>query len=424
MEREPARPGRLKAALLAAVLATIVALPLAAGAQTRTPPPTPVPVPGGGTSPSPFPTALHTPVPGPSAPDVRALSAVLADLDSGEVLWADQADQHRPVASLTKLMTALLVLEAESPSEVVTVSPGAAAPGQTPGASELGLEPGERISVLNLLYALLLQSSNDAAAVLAGYVAGSQGSFVAEMNARAHRLGMRDTRFASPTGLNDAGYSSARDLARLTRAAFEHPLFGTIVGTEFRTIPAPSGPPRVIENRNSLLWLYPGALGVKTGYTAAAGFCVVAAAERDGLRLVAVVLGEAGEPFSDAAALLNYGFAGFERRDLVTAGEPFGTVMIGGRAVSVSAASAWSGLVPTEGNVRRTVLARPGVSFPPAVGEPVGRIALTAPGLELGSVPVVVSRVPGPPSPQAGPWWRRAGAAVVHAVASALSALF
>ncbi len=425
MERESRRYRRRTAALPAAALVALVLLPLAASAGgVATPPPTPVPVPGGGMSPSPFPTVLHTPEPGPTAPEVRAPSAVLADLDTGQVLWAKEADQRRPVASLTKLMTALLVLESESPSDVVTVSPDAAPPGRTPGVSELGLQAGERISVEDLLYALLLQSSNDAAVALAESVSGSAEPFVAAMNARARRLGLRHTRFASPNGLDDTGYSSARDLAVLARADFDHPLFGTIAGTEFRTIPAPLGKPRVVQNRNVLLWLYPGALGGKTGYTSAAGFCLVAAAERDGVRLVAVVLGERGEPFSDAAALLNYGFGGFEHRDLVEEGQAFGTVSVGRRAVPVSSGSALSGLVPVEASVQRTIVARPGVSFPPAVGERVGRLSVAVPGLELGSVPLVVSSVPGPPAPHAGPWWRRAGASVVHAVASALSALF
>src|SRR5206468_7928393 len=252
-------------------------------------------------------------------------SAVLADLDTGRVLWGTEAEERRPIASITKIMTGLIVIQRTDPSDVVTVSPEAAAPAQSAAAAELGLVPGERISIEDLLYALLLQSANDAAVALAEHVAGSVERFVAEMNAEARRLHLADTRFASPNGLDDTGYSSARDLAVLTRAAFQSPLFATIVGTKFHRIPSPSGPPRHIQNRNVLLWLYPGALGVKTGFTTKAGYCLVAAAHLHGQRLVAVVLGEpSGEDsFSDAASLLDYGFDAFVHREVIPAKRSF-----------------------------------------------------------------------------------------------------
>jgi D-alanyl-D-alanine carboxypeptidase (penicillin-binding protein 5/6) len=349
---------------------------------------------------------------------------VLGDLDTGRILWGTQAKERRPIASITKIMTALIVIQRTDPSDVVTVSPDAAAPARSAGVSELGLVPGERISIQDLLYALLLQSANDAAVALAEHVAGSVEAFVDDMNAEARRLHLADTRFASPNGLDDAGYSSARDLALLTRAAFESSLFASIVRTKFHRIPSPSGRPRMIQNRNVLLWLYPGALGVKTGFTTPAGFCVVAAATRDGLRLVAVVLGEPGEPFSDAAAVLDYGFTSFERRELVVGGQGFGSVAIGGRDVQVSAGSGLTGLVPVGARIRRVVSVLPGVGFPPAMGERVGYVEVSAPNLQLGRVPLVVSTLPGPPPAEPGPWWRRAGSAVVEGVSSVLTSLF
>jgi D-alanyl-D-alanine carboxypeptidase (penicillin-binding protein 5/6) len=417
---------RRRGSIALVAFATLFALVPAVGVARPggTPPPTPVPVPGGGTSPSPFPAALHTPAPSGQPPAVAAPSAVLADLDTGRVLWGKEAEERRPIASITKIMTALLVLQRASPSDLVTVSPDAAAPAPTAGVSELGLVPGERISVQDLLYALLLQSANDAAVALAEHVSGSVDGFVAEMNAEAQRLHLRDTRFASPNGLDDTGYSSARDLAVLTHAAFEHPLFATIVATKFHRIPAPSGPPRMIQNRNVLLWLYPGAIGVKTGFTTSAGFCVVAAATREEVRLVAVVLGEPGEPFSDAASLLNYGFAAFERRQLVFDGQGFGSVPIAGRDVQVVAGASLSGLAPVGAGIRRVISVLPGVTFPPAMGERIGSVEVSAPNLRLGRVPLVVSALPGPPPPQPGPWWRRAGSAVVQGVSSVLSSLF
>ncbi len=314
-------------------LALALALPFAAFAQSvQTPPPTMVPVPGGGVSPSPFPTVLHTPAPSTQAPRIGAAAAVLADLDTGQVLFAQNADQRRPIASLTKIMTALLVLQRTKPSDVVVVSAQVADPAPVPGVSNLGLEPGERISIEQLLYALILQSANDAAVALAERASGSVPAFVDAMNGAARALGARDTRFESPNGLDDDGFSTAADILTITRAAYEEPLFAKIAATKVHEVPPPQpgGTPRVIQNRNVLLWLYPGAIGAKTGFTSAAGYCVVGVAERDGLRLVSVVLGDTSEPFSDAAALLNYGFDGFERRLLVEEGEPFGTVPIQG----------------------------------------------------------------------------------------------
>jgi len=416
---------RSLAALLAPLLLFAV-LPTFAGAQVvDVPPPTVVPVPGGGTSPSPFQTALRTPPPTTQPPEIKAASAVLADLDSGQILFAKNPDQRRAIASLTKIMTALLTLERASPQEVVTVSSEAADPGPIVGISQLGLVPGERISVQRLLYALILQSANDAALALAEHVSGTAEDFVRTMNSRAKHLGLADTRFTSPNGLDDTGYSSASDLADLTRLAYEEPLFGQIARTKYREIPAPEGEPRVIQNRNVLLWLYPGAIGVKTGYTSRAGFCVIGAAERNGLRLVAVVLGEPGEPFSDAAALLNYGFAAFERRSLVDAGEQVVSVPIDGRQVPVAAGSGLVGLVPIGAEVQREVSVDPGVSFPPGVGETVGDLKVSVPGLRVGTVPLVVVSVPGPPSPaEPGPWWHRATSSVVSALDGVLSALF
>jgi D-alanyl-D-alanine carboxypeptidase (penicillin-binding protein 5/6) len=398
-----------------------------AGAETSPvgPPPTPVAVAGGGTSRSPFPQALHTPEPSTSAPPaIHAASAVLMDLDTGQVLYALDPAEKRAIASLTKIMTAYLVLSRTSSNEVVTVSENAAS-GRIVGISGLGLEEGEEISVQQLMYALLLQSANDAAVALAEDVSGDVDPFVKAMNATAARLGMTRTRFASPNGLDDAGYSTARDLANLTRAAYGLHGFARIVATRFHTIPAPSGRPRVVQNRNALLWLYPGAIGVKTGYTSAAGFNVVAAADRGNQRLVVVVLGEPGEPFSDAAALLDYGFAAFDRRSLIHDDADLGSVEIDGHDVDVASGASLEGLVPTDARVRREVVVSPTVRFPPGRGQAIGSVVMSVPGLTLGQVPLVVTDVEAPPPlDDAGPWWTRAAGTVVHAGGALLDALF
>jgi D-alanyl-D-alanine carboxypeptidase (penicillin-binding protein 5/6) len=236
---------------------------------------------------------------------------------------------------------------------------------------------------------------------------------------------MMRTRFTSPNGLDDTGYSTARDLARVTRAAYELPGFASIAATRFHAIPAPDGVPRIVQNRNALLWLYPGAIGVKTGYTSAAGFCVVATADRGDQRLLAVVLGEPGEPFSDAAALLNYGFAAFDRRSLIGAGEDLGTVEVDGRAVQVAAGASLEGLVPTDIDVRREIVVGPSVRFPPGRGQQIGTVALSVPGLVLGEVPLVVTDVaPPPPLEDGGSWWSRALGSIAHAGGALVDALF
>lgn len=408
-------------------VASILALSLgAARAQTPAPsppPPTPVVQPGGQTSPSPFPSTLRTPAPTTQGPEVGAGSAVLVDLDSGQVLFELDRHERRPIASLTKIMTALLVVERAGLMDVVTVSEGAAS-GQVSGISGLGLEPGERIRVNELLYALLLQSANDAALALAEHVSGSVDAFVDAMNARAEQLGMTRTMFASPNGLDDTGYSSAGDLVRLTRAALRSRGFASVVATRFHTVESLDAEPRIVQNRNVLLWLYPGAIGVKTGFTSPAGFCVVAGAQRGDERLLAVVLGEPGEPFSDAASLLNYGFEAFERRMLIQAGESLESVDVGGRSVSVRAGGSLRGLVPVEGTVSKAVVLEDHLAYPPARGEEIGVVRISSGSKVLGQVPLVVSGVPAPPPPEPGAWWARSAGAVVDAGDGVLDALF
>jgi D-alanyl-D-alanine carboxypeptidase (penicillin-binding protein 5/6) len=411
---------------LTLALAALVAVPTSSLAQSISPPPpTPVPIPGGGTSPSPFPSVLDTPAPEALVPpSLSAASAVLVDVTTGQTLFALDPAERRPVASLTKIMTAYLVLKRASPADVVTVSEVAAS-GQVPGISSLGLVAGERILVQELLYALLLQSANDAAVALAEHVGGSVEAFVEMMNRTAARLGLERTRFTSPNGLDDAGTSTARDLARLTRAAYAVPGFATIASTRTHTIPSPTGEPRVVQNRNVLLWLYPGAIGVKTGFTSAAGFCIVATADRGNERLLAVVLGEPGEAFSDAAALLNFGFAAFERRPVIREGRVLPPVEIDGRFVPVATGSGLESLVPVEASIRHRVVVDAGVRFPPARGQVIGRVVVSvADGLVLGDVPLVVTDVPPPPPLEDdGSWWSRAFGAVVDAGSGLIDAL-
>jgi serine-type D-Ala-D-Ala carboxypeptidase (penicillin-binding protein 5/6) len=320
-------------------------------------------------------------------------------------------------------MTALLTLDALPLHQTVTVDARAVFERDDYGASStLGLRAGERISVENLLYALLLGSANDAADALAIAVDGSTEAFVRHMNRRAAALGMRRTTFNSPSGLDDRGRSTPFDLLRLVRAANANDTFRTITSSRFRAIPAPKGPPRRIQNRNALLWLYPGTFGTKTGSTAGAGECVIASARRDDRSLVAIVLDAPREPFSSAATLLNHGFDGWGRDTVVTAGQPEGAVDIRGGTVTVVAAGDLVALRPIDdGPVRTTIVVDPRAAFPPPAGSSVGVLVARADGSVLGRVPLVVPDVPPAPA-SSGPWWVRAGAAVGGAVADAVRA--
>lgn len=246
------------------------------------------------------PAAVHAPLAGLTAP-----AAIVVDARSGRVLWAKRPHQHRQIASTTKIMTALLALRQLGPRDVVTVPPGAP---RVPLVRE-GLRAGERVQAWKLLYGLLLYSGNDDALALAVAAGGTRATFVREMNAEAERLGLHDSHFTSTSGvIDDDNYSSAWDLAALTRVAMRNPRFRAIVHR--RRIEVPWAAPtfaKVYENKNRLLSLYPGATGVKTGYTHRSGPCIVASATRGGVSLIAVALASR-DLYADAAKLLDLGF--------------------------------------------------------------------------------------------------------------------
>jgi D-alanyl-D-alanine carboxypeptidase (penicillin-binding protein 5/6) len=408
------------AALVVGVLIPCLLAGIAAAIPGTVPPPTPVPPRG---SLSPFPSVLQTPADAVARPPLTAASVVLADLDSGQILLADGQTASRAIASLTKVMTAIVVLERAGPDEMVTVTSDAVfGPHDYGASSTLGLRVGERISVRDLLYGMLLGSANDAAVALADHVAGSVEAFVRLMNKRAKALGLRGSTFVSPDGLDDRARSTASDVLRLTRAAYRIPLFAHVVAAREHDVRSSSHAVRHIQSRNALLWLYPGAIGAKTGTTAAAGECLVAVAQRNGTRLAAVVLGSPHEPFSEAAALLNYGFEAFDRSKIVTRGQPEGTLAVRGGSVPVVAGDDLTALVAHPPRVRfRTVTDR-SVAFPPAPGERIGTLRVSSSGFDLGTVPLLaaVAALPPPPS---GMWWARAGESVARAVAQAVGAL-
>ena len=265
-----ARPGRVAAALaLAAVLAVPPAGPPAAAAGPATGHGPGAAVGRAGPAGPPAGAPLDVP-PGPVAePAVRARGALLVDEATGQTLLARSPRRPLPMASTTKVMTALLTLEALPPERVVTV-------GAEPGAvreNALGLRPGEHLTVRQLLLGLLLSSANDAAVALADAVDGSEAAFVRHMNRRAAELRLTDTRYVTSHGLDRPGHhTSARDLARLWEVAMRHPAFRTIVRTHRARIPGRAGP-RALETTDHLLRSYPWTVGGKTGYTRLAGRC-------------------------------------------------------------------------------------------------------------------------------------------------------
>ncbi len=266
------------------------------------------------------PDGRASPTPGnhllaPDPPSVTARYWILYDETFAKVLAEESADEQVAIASTTKIMTALVVIERSHPDDLVAITPQAASTGE----SEIGLVANEAPwSVEDMLAALLLRSANDSAVALAEHVGGSVSGFADLMNEKAAQLGLTNSGFVNPHGLDQTGhYSSARDLLSLSIAAMEQPRFTQLVQALSVNLPdAPDGSPRVAINRNRLMTDFPGALGIKTGYTGRALQTFAAAAERGGRRIYTVVLGSS-QHFDDAAALLDYGFAQFGPTTLV-----------------------------------------------------------------------------------------------------------
>jgi D-alanyl-D-alanine carboxypeptidase len=238
-------------------------------------------------------------------PPLSGNAALVLDAGTGRVLWALHPHLRRRIASTTKVMTATLALERLRPQSVVRVS--AQAPRAYPNRE--GLRAHERVPAWKLFYGLLLYSGNDDALALAIATAGSRPAFVDAMNAKAHELGMRNTHFSTPSGVVDRdNYSTAWDMAILARYAMQNPRFREVVRTPRKSVPwsAPTFG-KLYVNTNRLLTSYPGANGIKTGWTTIARHCLVASATRHGRSLIVVVL-HSENAFADAARLLDLGF--------------------------------------------------------------------------------------------------------------------
>ena len=252
-----------------------------------------------------------------SEEDISAPSAVLMDASSGKILYEKNPHDQRPCASITKVMTLTLVMEALDSGkihidDVVTASAHAA----SMGGSDIWLEEGEQMIVDDMIKATAVASANDAAVALAEFVSGSEDDFVAAMNDKAKSLGMTDTTFKNCNGLDEEGHiTSAYDVALMSRELMKHEEIFDYTGIWLDSLR--DGATQIV-NTNKLLRSYDGITGLKTGTTGEAGSCISATAQRNGLSLIAVVLGaESGKQrFKDAATLLDYGFANFESREL------------------------------------------------------------------------------------------------------------
>ena len=340
-------------------------------------------------------SAAAAPAPPPRVPGAQA--AIVVDARDGTVMFAKRPDAVRSIASTTKLMTALLALEQAEPGDTIT----APAYNALPAESRINLREGEQMTVQDLLEALLLESANDAAVALAEGISGSREAFVDEMNDRAGELGLDDTSYANPIGLDEAGnHSSARDLATLARTLLQNPRFARIVDMPKATLETGIRP-RVVANRNDLVAEYPWVSGVKTGYTLNAGNVLVGAAERGrAARVVSVVLGEPTEATRDAETLtlLRWGLRRFSRVRVLERGRGLARADIEYRDESAR-------LVPRRGvvvtvrdgqRVRRRVSAPDELKGPLAAGERVGSVAVLVDGRRVRRVALVTAAdVPG-----------------------------
>ncbi len=338
-----------------------------------------------------------------AAVGTSAASAALIEQGSGRVLYAQNADEERLIASITKIMTAVVALEHGDKEQSYTVTAQDMAEG-----SSMYLKPGDVLRLEELLYGLMLVSGNDAALAVAHCVSGGVEDFVALMNETARKLGMAHSHFANPNGLDAEGhYSSAADMSRLAAYALENQDFRRIVSTASITIGE-----RYLVNHNKLLRLCEGCVGVKTGFTKAAGRTLVSAACRDGMTLVCTTLSD-GDDWNDHMALLDYGFANYHMETAVPAGRVLASALVReGTAVSVPLAASEDLCYPLADGETLKIIARAplSVAAPVVPGQVVGEVCAYLEDQEVAQVDLVAAapsakkeRVPAPSS-----WWDKA----------------
>ncbi|MFD0670470.1 D-alanyl-D-alanine carboxypeptidase family protein [Cohnella sp. GCM10027633] len=258
----------------------------------------------------------------PKPPGNHAKGAALIDVASGRLIYSKRGDEPMLIASLTKIMTAIVAIEHADLEAEVNVSPRAAGK----EGSSIYLKSGERMKLRNMIFGLMLRSGNDAATAIAEHVGGSVGGFAFLMNKKADEIGMPNSHFMNPSGLDEPGhYASANDMARLAAYALRNKDFREIVGTRVKTAPNPHDPwDYKWVNKNKMLTMYEGADGVKTGYTKKALRTLVSSATRNGQQLVVVTLND-GDDWSDHRKLLDYGFENYPLQQVAAEGDPVPT---------------------------------------------------------------------------------------------------
>ena len=334
-----------------------------------------------------------------SALEIDADAAVLMDAVSGRVLYQSNAHEKLAPASTTKVFTALLVLENVDDLDATVTLPDDF---QNVGESGINMEPGDTYSIKDLLYALLLQSANDSAQALAIAVSGSDEAYMELMNKRSVELGLEDSHWANPHGLDDdAHYPSAHDLAVVTREALNYPIFNEIIVTPSYTLALSNSAydTREIYNHNQFLDLYEGADGVKTGYTTNAGNCPVASATREGMRLIGVVLDAPEQShYVQMEALMDYGFANYKPKLIASAGDVVGRVKIAHGVVGKANLVLGQDVIIAEPNNSDFEVGRGKLSVPSPIEapcdntDPVGTITYTDDMNDVIEVPVFLDK--------------------------------
>ncbi len=324
--------------------------------------------------------------------NLTARSAVVMDAATGRIIYQRDMDARRFPASTTKMMTLIVALENADPDDIVTVSKTAAG---TEG-STLWLEPGDKIRLGDLLEGMMMVSGNDATVAIAEHIAGSVDAFAAMMTEKAHDIGATDTSFVNSSGLPDENhYTTAHDLALIAAYGYSVPGFKETVSIKEKNFQWVRDPEHRLRNENQMLWLYRGGNGVKTGYTDAAGRCLVSGAERDGIQLVAVVL-DSVYMWNDSIALLDYGFDQVEPNCLANKGEIVAEVpVVSGRKDSVKVRIADSLVLPdvkgdTMGYEREINLPH-FIKAPVKEGDVVGRLVIKHDGEEVASADLVAA---------------------------------
>ncbi len=323
---------------------------------------------------------------------VTARSAVVMDAVSGQILYERDMNARRFPASTTKIMTLIIALEKGNLDDIVTISGNAAG---TEG-STLWLEKGDKIPLRELLTGMMMHSGNDATIAVAEYIAGSGPEVARMMTEKAHEIGAKDTNFINPNGLpNDNHYTTAHDLAVIASYGYRLPEFESIVSQQEASYDWVKDPTKKLRNENQMLWLYRGSNGVKTGYTEKAGRCLVSAAKRDGMQLVAVVL-DSIYMWNDSIAMLDYGFPQAEPNVLVKGGSVVTKVDVTDARQGKLALEAADSLVAAHKagssvKIEKKIEVPAEVEAPIKKGDVIGKVVCYSDGEKKGSVDLIAA---------------------------------